>query len=201
MFYELVRVALGVGEKLSRCPLDPEWQQLFDLAQKQAVAGVAFLALDRLSSYGQKIPPALLFEWIGLSEQIRSQNLLANQRCKEITQLFRNEGFESCILKGQGNARMYPVPESRTSGDIDIWVFGERDEITKFVKEKCPNVFEQYHHIDFPIFEDVPVEVHYTPGKLLSPKYNKRFQKWSQAEGLKVKGEGLKTIDGLKSIV
>lgn len=189
-------MALGAGEKLSRDPSEAEWQQLFDLAQKQAVAGVAFLALDRLSSYGQKIPSVLLFEWIGLGEQIKSQNLLVNQRCKEITQLFRNEGFESCILKGQGNARMYPVPESRLSGDIDIWVFGERDEITKFVKERCPNVFEQYHHIDFPIFEDVPVEVHYTPGKLLSPRYNRRFQKWCQSEGLKVKGERLETIDG-----
>ena len=53
-------------------------------------------------------------------------------------------------LKGQGNSLMYPVPECRTPGDIDIWVFGDRKDITRFVKERTPNVFEQYHHIDFP---------------------------------------------------
>lgn len=178
LFYELIQVALSNKDSLSETPSASEWRELYEISQKQAVAGVAFLALEKLSRNGQKPPKALLFEWIALSEQIRQRNLLADKRCVEITQMFADAGFESCILKGQGNALMYPVPESRTSGDIDIWVFGERKEITSFVKKRCADAFEQYHHIDFPIFDDVPVEVHYTPGRLLSPKYNRRLQNW-----------------------
>ena len=178
MFYELILVALGQRNCLSKNPSDQEWNAMYDMAVKQAVAGIAFLALDKLSQEGQKPPLALLYEWIGLSEQTRNQNRIVNQRCKDVTQLFSDAGFHSCILKGQGNAMMYPEPSARTSGDIDIWVYGKREDITRLVKQRCPEAFEQYLHIDFSIYNDVPVEVHYTPGRLLAPKYNKRFQEW-----------------------
>lgn len=180
LFYEQIRVALGQRDCLSKNPSDQEWDAMFDIAEKQAVAGIAFLALEKMSQVGQKPPFSLLYEWIGLSEQTRIQNQIVNRRCKDITQLFSDAGFHSCILKGQGNAMMYPDSSARTSGDIDIWVYGKRVEITKFVKQRCPDAFEQYLHIDFPIYNDVLVEVHYTPGRLLAPKYNKRFQEWCE---------------------
>ena len=180
LFYELIHVALGQKERLSKDPSDQEWGTMFDMAEKQAVSGIAFLALDKLSKVGQRPPLLLLYEWIGLNEQICSQNQIVNQRCKDATRLFSDVGYHSCILKGQGNAQMYPVPSARTSGDIDIWVYGKRKEITKFVKQKCPKAYEQYLHINFPFYNDVPVEVHYTPGRLLVPKYNKRFQEWCE---------------------
>jgi hypothetical protein len=91
---------------------------------------------------------------------------------------------------------MYPVPECRTPGDIDIWVFSDRKDITRFVKERTPNVFEQYHHIDFPIFNDATVEVHYIPGSLLNPKYNKRFLEWCERQKENIKKKRVKTEFG-----
>lgn len=198
LFLELIQVALGNRRELSKLPSEKEWKEVFLIAQKQSVVGVAFDALETLSSREQQIPKGVLFEWIALAEQIKRQNLVVNKRCIEITKLFKDAGFDTCILKGQGNARMYPNPLSRTSGDIDIWTFGERDEITKYVKDRTPNVFEQYHHIDFPIYKDVPVEVHYTPGKLLNPKYNKRFQIWCHDISIELRNEKLEVIDGYR---
>ncbi len=57
-----------------------------------------------------------------------------------------------------------------------------RQEIKDFVRQRYPDVSEYYHHIDFPIYRDVPVEVHYTPGKLFSPNQNKRYQKWCEEQ-------------------
>lgn len=179
LLYELIQVVLGNKERLSRTPSEIEWQELYTESQKQAVAGVAYLALEKLNRNGQKPPLDILFEWIGLSEQIRNNNLLVDKRCKEITKLFADAGYKSCILKGQGNAQMYPVPESRTAGDIDIWVKGERKDVVNFVRNSFPKAFEQYIHIDYPIFDDVPVEVHFTPGELIIPKYDKRLQGWA----------------------
>ena len=175
-------------------PSEREWSELYVISEKQAVTGLAFLALDKLNSVGQQfIPKSLLYEWIGAAEMIRQQNLIVNERCRQITSIFKNKGYQCCILKGQGNAQMYPLPGSRTSGDIDIWVFGKREEINRIVKEKFPDSFEQYHHIDFPIFDDVPVEVHYIPGSLIQPKYNKRFLEWCEEEKcIFIKGEGIK---------
>lgn len=55
LFYELLLVALGKKERLSRNPSAQEWNAMFDMAKKQAVAGVAFLALDRLSQVGYNL--------------------------------------------------------------------------------------------------------------------------------------------------
>jgi len=210
LFYELMQAAIGQREKLSRNPSDKDWAKLFAISQKQAVVGVAFLALDKLSKDGQKPPKEILYGWIGQNERIRRQNDVTDKRCAEITRHFSDAGFRSCILKGQGNARMYPVPGSRTPGDIDIWVYGRtdtnsthgkdiqlREDITRLVKQRCPEVFEQYHHIEFPIFDDVPVEVHYTPGQLLSPKYNKRFQNYCRDFCLRP--DGLVAHDGFEA--
>ena len=97
------------------------------LQKKQAVAGVAFTALDSLSRQEQKPPLDILYQWLGYSEQIKRQNVIVNKRCVEITKLFAEAGFKTCILKGQGNARMYKDPLSRSSGDIDLWILGHAD--------------------------------------------------------------------------
>lgn len=177
-YYEIVQVALGSRERLSQTPLEKDWTHFLVLSQKQAVAGVVFAALDRLSNIGQKPPLNLLFEWIGLSEQIKAQNELLNSRSHEIARLFAEAGFRSCILKGQGNALMYPNPLTRTPGDIDIWVEGNRSDIKNFVLSRCPNAKDGPLHITFPIYKDVEVEVHFIPRKTSIPRYNTRLQRW-----------------------
>lgn len=189
IFYELVGVALGQRELLSRAPSNEEWHDLIEISKKQAVAGVVFLALDKLSNGGIIPPLDVLYEWIGLSEQIKQRNKSLYKRCKEVSQLFTDAGYRTCILKGQGNARIYTDPFSRTAGDIDIWLYGKiekpdisinilRDEIVSFVRERKPDAFEQSYHIEFPIFNDAMVEVHYEPIILASPNINRRFRKW-----------------------
>ena len=180
LLFELIQVALGNKLVLSRTPSIEEWREIYHQSEKQAVLGICFQGLQQLKEQQQYPPKDLLFQWIAVAEQIKKQNILAFRKSSEITKLFAESGFRSCILKGQGNALMYPNPYSRTSGDIDIWVDGSREEINNFVKTKLPDAFEQEHHIDFPIFKDVEVEVHYTPGTLLSPKCNRRFQQWCE---------------------
>lgn len=178
LFYELIRVSIGKGKALSHNPSEKEWAELFDFSKKQAVAGVAFLALDQLSKYGQKPPISLLFEWIGLSEQIKAENEILNNRCREVSKILSDAGFESCILKGQGNAEMYPDSMSRTPGDIDVWVDADEKTVCEFVRERYPEAVESYKHIKFPMFDDVLVDVHVTPLKFYCSKYDKRLQRW-----------------------
>lgn len=182
LLFELIQVALGKRWDLSRIPSEQEWDSLFSLCKKQTVVGVAYEGLKVLAQKGIKPPKRLMLKWYGTAEKIKDRNILVNQRCLDITRIFADAGYRTCILKGQGNARMYPNVYSRNPGDIDIWVEGQRDQITKFVKDRTPNVFEQFHHIDFPIFADIPIEVHYTPGKKFRPRYDKRFQQFWQEQ-------------------
>ena len=197
VFFELIQVALGLREGLSRRPSDEEWAEIYELSQKQAIAGYLFAAIDKLSKLGPKPPSPLLYEWIALVEQIKQRNILLNRKCVELMRMFEDAGFESCILKGQGNAMLYDVrckkEEGRCNmallrqpGDIDIWVKGKRDEIIGFCRSKAQDCDIQYHHIQFPIWEDVDVEVHFMPSYTEIPRYAKRtkafFEKFEREE-------------------
>ena len=195
LFYELIQVALGNRTVLSRTPSEAEWYDLYNMCQKQSVVGVAFDALECLNEQRQKPPLDLLYQWIGDAEQIKQQNLRVNRRCVEISRMFAEAGFKTCILKGQGNAKMYANPLARTSGDIDVWLMvlgqakrqsraqGEgfrveetRQKIDEFVHSRFPEIKGGRMHIEFPMFDDVAVEVHYIPRYMYAPKYDRLLQ-------------------------
>ena len=73
---------------------------------------------------------------------------------------------------------MYPNPYSRTPGDIDIWVEGGDKRIISFVRSISPHEKACYHHIEFPSYKGVEVEVHYRPSFLLCFWNNRKLQKY-----------------------
>ena len=191
LFFELRQVAVGRSKRLSWEPSLEEWTELYMVSKKQAVVGIAFLALEKLNEEGQKPPLTLLYEWIALVEQIKQRNILLNQRCIELMKLFEKSGFGSCILKGQGNALMYPEPLYRESGDIDIWVRGERNKIIEFCKTKAEGKVS-VHHVEFPIWKDVEVEVHFVPSYTKVPRFANPTQRFFEKFGCEeIDGRGL----------
>lgn len=98
-------------------------------------------------------------------------------RFRQGVRKFQQEGFRCCILKGQGNALLYPDPYMRTPGDIDIYVDGGRKRVMDYVNKVCPNQVMRYHHVDFPVMKTA-IEVHFMPSYMFYPKHNRRMQRW-----------------------
>lgn len=179
LFFELIQVSLGKRLSLSRTPSGEEWQLMFAMADMQTVAGIAFVALESLASQGQKPPTDILLEWIGISEQIKHENQLVNHRCKDIEGILSSNGFKCCLLKGQGTALYYQNSQYRQSGDIDVWVKGDREEILNFARKNGYHIGHiDIKHTDIDFFEDVPVEVHFFPSWMFRPFKNKRLQRF-----------------------
>ena len=107
LLIELIQVVLGQRDELSRTPSEEDWQRLFQMAEEQPITSFVFPALGILNKNGQKPPSELLYEWIGLAEQVKAQNVLMNREAARLTALFENEGHQTAILKGQANARLY----------------------------------------------------------------------------------------------
>ena len=42
LFFELIRVAIGMQERLSRVPSKKEWGRLFKMAERQRLLGICF---------------------------------------------------------------------------------------------------------------------------------------------------------------
>lgn len=184
LFFELILVVLGTRNSLSRKPTDEEWNSLYHACQKQSIAALAFTTLESLSEIGQNPSINLLYEWISLYEQIKQQNIIVNKNVVSLCKKLEKDGFDCCLLKGQGNAVMYPDPYSRTPGDIDVWIRVGRSKrenvsgIIRYVNERNPKGQAMYHHIDYGLFQGTEVEVHYRPSLMFNPIHNRRLQKW-----------------------
>ena len=200
-FLDISRYSLNANGQAIPNVKELDWNGLYRFANEQAIAGFLFEGVKRLSDQGIKPPFELLMQWIALSEQIAGQNRLINNKCLEIVKHFKDAGFQCVVLKGQGNALMYPNPLSRCPGDIDLLVKGNKKDIIKYVKQRFPHTKTAYQHIDYPVFKDVEVELHYLPTYLNNPIYNHRFQKWynKMADGGGLKEE-VELPEGIGSI-
>ena len=176
IFFDFLRFCIGSAKEIPGSLKEADWKELYAIAQKQALLGVLFHGIQRLP---KELAPEqkLLMQWMVMAEMIRKQNIRLFQDSVKVCKNFENKGFANCILKGQGNALLYPDPYMRTPGDIDIYLSGGRRKIMKYVDRVCPNQVMRYHHVDFPVMKTA-IEVHFTPSYMFCPIYNQRMQKW-----------------------
>ena len=140
--------------------------------------GVLFDGIKKLPAEHVGIEKELLLQWMAESQMLEKANVRLNDTAIQVSEWFRKKGFRTCILKGQGNALMYPNPYSRTPGDIDIWVEGGDKRVISFVRSISPHEKACYHHIEFPSYKGMEVEVHYRPSFLLCFWHNRKLQKY-----------------------
>lgn len=156
-----------------------DWEKLYEFAEQQGITGFLFEGVKQLSERMDVKPPQkTLLQWISVSEHIKALNIVANKRTVSIVEMFHKSGFRCCILKGQGNALRYLDRYCCTPGDIDVWVDGDKENINRFVRKTFPDATSCEHHIDYPIFPDIDVEVHFKPRYLFNPKHDKAFNEF-----------------------
>ena len=169
---------------MSRVIAGIDWQMLYSFAFKQALLGLCFEGIERLGKeYPEELKQnpigrELLMTWMGKAQQIRRQNMKVNAVAGKLFSMLREDGQRCCVLKGQGNALMYPNPYSRTPGDIDVWIDASRERIMEYAQKK----FElgddiRLQHLETSL-DGVPVELHFFPCSMNNPIYHARLQKW-----------------------
>ena len=176
IFFDFLRFCIGSAKEIPDSLKEADWKELYAIAKKQALLGVLFHGIQRLP---KELAPEqkLLMQWMVMAEQIRKQNIRLFLDSVKVCKNFENKGFANCILKGQGNALLYPDPYMRTPGDIDIYLSGGRKRVMQYINKVCPNQVMRYHHVDFPVMKTA-IEVHFTPSYMFFPIHNSRMQKW-----------------------
>ena len=182
--FKFLKYCLGYNIDMGKVIAKMDWRQLYTFVSNQAIIGFCFDGIERLGNeYSEElkknpIERDLLMTWMGKAQQIRRQNTKVNTVASKLYSMLREDGLRCCILKGQGNALMYPNVYSRNPGDIDVWVNASRSQITEYAKKH----FEigddiRYHHIETSM-DGVPVELHFFPCSMNNPLYHARLQKW-----------------------
>ena len=178
IFFDFLRFCIGSDHEIPSSLKEADWKELYRIAQKQCLVGILFDGI-------QKLPPAevgmskdLLLQWMVQCQMQEKANVRLNDAAIQVSEWFRKKGFRTCILKGQGNALLYPNGLHRTPGDIDIWVEGGDKRVISFVRSISPHEKACYHHIEFPSHKGVEVEVHYRPSFLLCFWHDRKLQKY-----------------------
>ena len=178
IFLDFLRFCIGSAKEIPGSLKEVDWKELYAIANKQCLVGVLFDGIKKLPAEHVGMKKEMLLQWMAESQMLEKANVRLNNAAIQVSEWFRNKGFRTCILKGQGNALLYPNPYSKTPGDIDIWVEGGDKRVISFVRSISPHEKACYHHIEFPSYKGVEVEVHYRPSFLLCFWHNRKLQKY-----------------------
>ena len=183
-YLEFLKFCINDNRPVPSCIKDIKWHSLLEFGVKHTISGIfaptVLMKNGKLTIndfQGNKPSDEDVMEWVFEDYRLRKLNTTMFERTQKASEWFYENGFRNCILKGQANAIMYPDPYLRTPGDIDIWLEGSRDKILEFTT-KYYNRPATRLHVDFPMFRDVQVEVHFHPSSMLSPIKNKQLWKY-----------------------
>ena len=187
-FFELIQIAVGTRDEFSGIPTPNTWKRLYRQAQRQALLGVLFSAIEKLPA-AQLPPKQILLPWYDITEKIKKQNQILNEEAVQVGKYLEEQGMTYTLLKGQGNAMYYPHPLHRTPGDLDIWIrkwihpdcslFKKRREVYSWIKKTFgPLEGVSYNHVHAPLSPKAEVELHVTPSFMSAVYLNAPLQQY-----------------------
>lgn len=175
LFFELIRVSIGTQDRLSRIPSEAEWEELYDMAEKQSLVGVCFYGLKRMGADADDgferigMSETMYMEWMYMALNIQQNYDNHTKLIAKLAKVYESEGIGMMLLKGHGLSLHYPMPELRNPGDVDVYLFNtdgaeepawERGDeaIERTLKVEIRNDSE--HHTQFKV-DDILIENHY----------------------------------------
>lgn len=208
LFFELIRVATGTQDSLSRLPSAKEWGKLYKMAEKQSLLGICLAGLQNLGgdaddgflSIGMNEMQYLT--WMGMAATIQMKYDQHRKFIARLAGFYEGEGIGMMLLKGYGLSLYYPCPQLRTPGDVDIFLFNRDgsdapawrrgdEAIEREFKVAVRNDCE--HHTKFEL-DGISVENHYdfvnTRIRRSSKRLERTFKALAQDRGKSVEVEG-----------
>ena len=161
---EIIKEALSGGA--ADLSAEPDWWAIYKDMSQQAVAPLGYeIYKKRKGSFNDT---DLDREWSqSVIEQYNSWYMLMYCQ-QELVNLLSSAGFDFAIMKGMANAVLYPVPELRKSGDIDVLV--REDEYESVYQLLLDNGYSKTEELDKAEYhvvltkDDVVFELHKRPG-------------------------------------
>lgn len=99
---------------------EADWQRCFDLALQQNVLAMTF---PTMSSLSKEVKPSftLWSKWMVYAQNVAQQSQYKREVVKKIGSWLAEDGLSTTILKGFTLSILYPDPDLREFGDIDIF--------------------------------------------------------------------------------
>ncbi len=134
--FHLLRSALG-SQSAEMIPSDIDWKEVIDLSFEQGVAAMLADGIDKATK--TKIDEGLelldspeledlKYEWFGSVFQAEEDYRQHLESISSLARTYAQAGISMMLLKGYGLGLNYPIPEHRSTGDIDVYLFNENED-------------------------------------------------------------------------
>lgn len=121
-FCRLLSAALHVSP-YSASYTGEELEAVIQIAGKHSVLPLLYDVLDSCDALGKNAREVLVKK----SRQTVAQSYRLLMLTRDLVQLLEEHNIPTVLLKGCGTAALYPVPELRKSGDIDLLLEGQEE--------------------------------------------------------------------------
>ena len=177
IFFELLQSAIwDKVPKLNHVPTEKEWNDIYTISKEQTVTGIMLDAISKLPA-AQMPPRKLLLQWIAAQKFIEKSNNSMNKELINIYNELNKKNICTYLLKGQGVAQLYPIPEHRVCGDIDLY-FKEKDlckAIDYFTSIGCKIDDEDSSPHAETDYKGINIELHKRSSTFYTKKLQRRY--------------------------
>lgn len=137
------------------------WKSIFEQSVLQGVHAIVFDAVVQLPPHLYPPHEIKLF-WAIRVKQIEARDQYKRRRLEELCELYRKKDIRIMLLKGIGLAACYPVPAHRESGDIDLWLSGDKRKGDNLMRELGKKVYNFGKKHTCSYYKGIPIENHVT---------------------------------------
>lgn len=143
----LVRLSLAADavREDALLPTGIDWPALLAMAWRQGVSALVLDGLERLPE-SQRPPKPLLLQWIGRVAMMEQLYAKHEQCIASLADFYACHGIRLLLLKGVGCSWCWPRPQHRPVGDVDVYLFGQKEEADQLVEQELGiAVHREYH--------------------------------------------------------
>ena len=209
LLLNLIKIALGKSKKYT-LPNALEWNILFDMSMKQCVPSVVLDGLNKsLASEpcqdNNGIGKMDKLKWLSMVLNMERQYTKHESVIAELAAFYREAGYQMMLLKGYGLSKYWPIPNHRSTGDIDIYLMYLNPEgkgksrpawecADKLMTEKFGiQIDNSHHHHSVFTYKGIMVENHYDFVNVHSHRSNRWIE--NEFKTLALKGNEEFTFD------
>ena len=181
LFFELLRVAIGQLDCLSRGPSSQEWHGIYQTARRHGLVAVCYKGVEHLFEFGLRVPQDLSLDWMGDVETAYEEQELFEHRCEKLVTKLAERKFHAAVMNGLGvrhmddNELLHLVQPTA----IDIFVDSSMDRAIKFARQTGQVEIQcGYTSLALNAWTNTPVNLHYRVLSVRNPFVNRRLQKW-----------------------
>lgn len=163
VLFRLIRQSLFVEQEKKDAPelSEEEWKTLVQMAEKHAVLSILYTELCETC----QLPEVWRKKTEAVATKIAMQQYRLLFISKYLAGVLAEQGIPSVILKGVTVGSLYPVPELRKSGDVDLLLMNPADlDRAAMVLESNGCIVEErqpaLHHVCFSVDKGIELELH-----------------------------------------